>query len=139
MHMQKFTFVDMFSGAGLFSAGAMSTGMTPVLAIDLAKEAIASYNRNVAPVGVVGSVLDLRDVPPADVLIAGPPCQGFSTLGRQDPKDARNKLALAVPVQIHHHLVSGMRETQQGAGKNLFVELCKVFAASAVFDHHLAV
>lgn len=95
--MQKFKFLDMFSGAGLFSAGAMSAGLEPVFAIDLAKEAIASYNRNVAAVGVVGSVLDPRDVPQADVLIAGPPCQGFSTLGRQDPKDARNKLALAVP------------------------------------------
>ena len=97
MHMQKFSFVDMFSGAGLFSAGAMSVGLEPVFAIDLAKDAIASYNRNVAPVGVVGSVLDPRDLPLADVLIAGPPCQGFSTLGRQDPKDERNKLALAVP------------------------------------------
>lgn len=96
MHMQP-TFIDMFSGAGLFSAGAVDQGMRPVLAIDLSKEAVATYNRNIAPVGVVGSVLDDVAVPSADVLIAGPPCQGFSTLGRQDPLDVRNDLALAVP------------------------------------------
>jgi len=91
------SFIDMFSGAGLFSAGAMAAGMRPVLAIDLAELAIKSYNRNVAPVGVVGSVLEPRELPRADVLIAGPPCQGFSTLGRRDPLDVRNQLALAIP------------------------------------------
>jgi len=95
--MQEVTFIDMFSGAGLFSEGAVRAGMRPVLAIDLAKEAVASYNRNVAPVGLVGSVLDPRELPTAMVLLAGPPCQGFSTLGRQDPRDERNSLALAVP------------------------------------------
>ena len=94
----RYTFMDMFSGAGLFSHGATEAGLSPRLAIDLSKDAIATYNRNVAPVGVVGSVLDERDLPQADVLLAGPPCQGFSTLGRQDPLDARNELALAVPV-----------------------------------------
>lgn len=97
MHMQETVFIDMFSGAGLFSAGAVQAGMRPLLAIDVSKEAIATYNRNVAPVGIVGSVLDERDLPTVDALLAGPPCQGFSTLGRQDPLDARNSLALAVP------------------------------------------
>lgn len=87
----------MFSGAGLFSAGAVRAGMAPTFAIDLSKDAIASYDRNVAPVGIVGSVLDDRELPSVDVLLAGPPCQGFSTLGRQDPLDVRNTLALAVP------------------------------------------
>ena len=96
MHMQM-TFIDMFSGAGLFTGGAVAHGMRPVLAIDLSKDAIASYNRNVAPVAVVGSVNEWGEIPAADVLIAGPPFQGFSTLGRQDPLDARNDLAFAVP------------------------------------------
>jgi len=93
----RIDFADMFSGAGLFSAGAVRSGMTPAFAIDLSKDAIASYNANIAPVGVVGSVLDGCDLPKVDVLLAGPPCQGFSTLGRQDPLDVRNTLALAVP------------------------------------------
>ena len=97
IHMQKPRFIDMFCGAGLFSAAAVDAGMEPVLAIDLSQDAIGSYNANVGPVGVVGSVLDPRQLPAADVLIAGPPCQGFSTLGRQDPLDERNRLSMAVP------------------------------------------
>ena len=41
--------------------------------------------------------VDISDATPAercDVLIAGPPCQGFSTLGKRDPGDARNRLGL---------------------------------------------
>jgi DNA (cytosine-5)-methyltransferase 1 len=97
MHMHVLTFTDMFSGAGFFSAAAVNAGLRPVLAIDISREAIATYNLNIGPVGVVGSVLDEMPIPAVDVLIAGPPCQGFSTLGRQDPRDARNRLALAVP------------------------------------------
>jgi DNA (cytosine-5)-methyltransferase 1 len=92
------TFADMFSGAGLFSAGAVRVGMSPAFAIDLSRDAIATYNRNIAPVGMVGSVTDDHDLPPVDVLLAGPPCQGFSTLGRMDPLDERNALALQVPI-----------------------------------------
>lgn len=87
----------MFSGAGLFSEGARQAGFEPIYAIDMAADAVATYNRNLPAVARTGSVLDSLDVPSADVIIAGPPCQGFSTLGRQDPLDARNDLALAVP------------------------------------------
>lgn len=95
--MQAPTHIDMFSGAGLFSAGFVDAGFVPLLAIDLSKEAVASYNRNLPAVAVAGSVSGFDAIPQADVLIAGPPCQGFSTLGRQDPLDIRNGLALEVP------------------------------------------
>jgi DNA (cytosine-5)-methyltransferase 1 len=95
--MQTVSFIDMFSGAGLFSGGAAIAGMAPVFALDLSKDAVDSYNRNIAPVARVGSVLDVLELPAADVLLAGPPCQGFSTLGRRDPTDIRNDLALQVP------------------------------------------
>lgn len=89
-------FVDLFSGAGLFSGGFVQQGFTPVLAVDLSSDAIASYGRNIAPVGRCGSVSDLERLPDCEVLIAGPPCQGFSTLGRRDPLDERNALAFEV-------------------------------------------
>jgi Site-specific DNA methylase len=90
------TFIDMFSGAGLFSAGMVAAGFEPALAIDLAPDAVESYRRNVAGTGIVGSVTDDRHIPQAMALIAGPPCQGFSTLGRRDPADARNSLSLSI-------------------------------------------
>lgn len=92
-----FTLVDMFAGAGLYSAGFKKAGFEPILAVDLDREAMASYRRNVSPCGVAGSVTDFKKLPRADVLIAGPPCQGFSTLGRQDPLDLRNQLSMHVP------------------------------------------
>ena len=91
------TFVDVYCGAGLFSEGLRREGLRPVFAVDVDPVAVKSYRRNVAR---VAEVADARSVPAgvkADVLIAGPPCQGFSTLGRQDPKDERNLLSLAIP------------------------------------------
>ncbi len=89
-------FIDMFSGAGLFSAGMIAAGFDPVLAIDLAPDAIESYHRNISKNAVVGSVTEDRAIPKAVALIAGPPCQGFSTLGRRDPLDVRNSLSLSI-------------------------------------------
>ena len=95
--VDKPTFIDLFCGAGLFSAGFVENGFVPRLALDLDHHAISSYNRNVSEVGVVGSTDDLKLATACDVLLAGPPCQGFSTLGRRDPADERNKLCMTVP------------------------------------------
>lgn len=94
--MAKPTFIDVFAGAGLFSAGLIEAGFEPVLAVELAREAVASYRRNVADCVERGCVTEQRSIPRAHALIAGPPCQGFSTLGRRDPTDARNDLSLAI-------------------------------------------
>jgi DNA (cytosine-5)-methyltransferase 1 len=93
----KPTFIDLFAGAGLFSGGMVRSGFRPVLAVDVAAEAVSTYNINLPPVAEARSVHDRRSVPQADVLIAGPPCQGFSTLGRMDPTDVRNELCLSIP------------------------------------------
>ncbi|MBN8987457.1 MAG: DNA cytosine methyltransferase [Rhizobiales bacterium] len=90
------TFIDLFSGAGLFSAGMKRAGFKPALAIELDLNAVRSYRRNVSDCIVHGSVAGKYKVPHADVVIAGPPCQGFSTLGRCDPSDVRNELSLAI-------------------------------------------
>ena len=93
---QKPGFVDLFCGAGLLSHAFKSCGFEPQYAIDLDKKAIASYRRNVSECAEVSDVSKVATGLSADVLIAGPPCQGFSTLGRRDPKDARNGLGLHI-------------------------------------------
>jgi DNA (cytosine-5)-methyltransferase 1 len=95
------TSVDLFCGAGLMAEGFRRAGFRPLLAIDVDRYAIASYTRNVARVARLGSVLDINGAPKCDVLIAGPPCQGFSTLGRRDPTDYRNDLSLVVAEWAH--------------------------------------
>lgn len=88
--------IELFCGAGLIGAGFSSVGFEPVYAVDLEKDAIATYNTNMKhKVGVVSDVKKIKKMK-ADVIIAGPPCQGFSTLGKRDSKDERNKLSLVV-------------------------------------------
>jgi DNA (cytosine-5)-methyltransferase 1 len=90
------TFIDLFSGAGLFSAGMIRAGFRPIMAVEMATDAAASYRRNVSDCITNASVTDKVRIPRADVIIAGPPCQGFSTLGRRDPTDERNELSLSI-------------------------------------------
>lgn len=88
--------LDLFAGAGLFSQAFQEEGGNVVAAYELDRHAAASYANN------VGKHVDVRDVRRvdesvrADVVVAGPPCQGFSTLGTRDPADVRNRLCLAV-------------------------------------------
>ena len=89
-------FVDLFCGAGLLSHAFRSCGFQPQYAIDLDRNAIASYRRNVSKCAEVADVSEVATGLSTDVLIAGPPCQGFSTLGHRDPKDARNGLGLYI-------------------------------------------
>jgi DNA (cytosine-5)-methyltransferase 1 len=90
------TFVDLFAGAGLFSAGFASAGFRPILAVDADPLAVESYRRNVAAVATCAPVEKVAAGVRCDVLAAGPPCQGFSSLGTRDPSDRRNRLCLAI-------------------------------------------
>lgn len=95
--MKPYSFADVFCGAGLFSEGFRAVGMKPSFAVDLDGRAVDSYNRNIAQVAVKDSVVADLQVPSVDCLIAGPPCQGFSTLGRRDAADERNQLSAFLP------------------------------------------
>lgn len=90
------TCVDIFAGAGLFSYSFQRAGFAIKRAIELDPVAAATYARNV---GDHIEVADVRRTAPSgrcDVLIAGPPCQGFSTLNRARSDDPRNRLSYEV-------------------------------------------
>lgn len=87
--------IELFCGAGLMGEGFTRFGFETIYAADLDENAIASYNRNLKrKVAEVRDVSKVRKDIRCDIIIAGPPCQGFSTLGKRDKKDARNKLSL---------------------------------------------
>ncbi len=91
------TVLDLFAGAGGLSAGlhAGSHRFTTVRAIEMDIEAAASYAENFGDVVYAGGIerwLSEEDVPSVDVVVGGPPCQGFSALGKREPNDARNLL-----------------------------------------------
>mgnify|MGYP000958338691 CR=1 FL=1 len=93
-----YEYVDIFSGAGLLSEGFRRAGFSPKAAFDLDSDAISSYRRNISNVAKVSDISVIPNDIKAPLLIAGPPCQGFSTLGRRDPKDSRNEMCLNVPL-----------------------------------------
>lgn len=89
--------VELFAGAGLFGCAFQKEGFDLRAAYERDPVAASTYARNL---GDHVEVCDLATKQPegrADILIAGPPCQGFSSLGKRDPDDPRNHLALIVP------------------------------------------
>jgi DNA (cytosine-5)-methyltransferase 1 len=90
------TTIDLFAGAGLMTEGFRQSGFKSVFAAEADPRAVASFNKNLEPVAKVWDVRDASGAIAADVIVAGPPCQGFSTLGKRDSNDERNQLSLSV-------------------------------------------
>lgn len=95
--MIKPKFIGLFSGCGGFDLGFEQAGYECLAAFDNDPLAISVYNSNLRMTAKQGDLaatgsLKLRGRP--DVVIAGPPCQGFSTLGRRDVNDPRNSLLI---------------------------------------------
>ena len=85
--------VSLYCGAGGLDLGFTRAGFRVRWAIDVDRYAIETYNANLEPNGLCGDVL--RVDPPGDLrpdlVIGGPPCQGFSVIGRMDPRDPRSR------------------------------------------------
>lgn len=102
------TVIDLFAGCGGFSLGALRAGADVVGAIEIDKNAATTYAKNIKRRGNVRVPLivdDILSVEPSaalsrwgvqtcDLLIGGPPCQGFSShrLLDRGVGDPRNKL-----------------------------------------------
>lgn len=90
--------ISLFSGCGGLDLGFKEAGYSFSGAFDINKVAVDNYKANVAPDGQVWD-LSSGELPSVfesiDVLLAGSPCQGFSTIGKRELKDPRNTLMLA--------------------------------------------
>jgi DNA (cytosine-5)-methyltransferase 1 len=85
--------IDLFSGAGGMTRGFVDEGFTPVRAVESDLSAAATYAANFGEEHTIWApVEEVTAVPGADVVIGGPPCQGFSNLGKRDGTDGRNDL-----------------------------------------------
>ena len=94
--MNKPKAIALFCGAGGLSLGFKRAGYDVAFATDINHDALASYAAYFPNATVFEG--DIRDLQPSslpnnvDILLGGPPCQGFSSAGQQFWNDPRNKL-----------------------------------------------
>lgn len=101
--MKNKNIIDLFCGCGGFSRGFEDAKFEVVLALDSWNDAIETFNINHHnPVGVTKNIYDFTNEEITKFskeknitgIIGGPPCQGFSMVGKRETNDARNTLYL---------------------------------------------
>lgn len=98
----EFKILDLFSGAGGFSSGfEQNSSFETLVAVDYNAYAIDTFNHNHKGRGIVGDLtkLELKEELAKEeginMIIGGPPCQGFSNKGKKlGLEDERNYLFL---------------------------------------------
>lgn len=92
--------IDLFAGAGGFTLGfryRFGERLSVVWANDFNSDAAATYRANFGDHCTEGDIVDILEdprtvIPAADIVIGGPPCQGFSLLNKNREHDPRKEL-----------------------------------------------
>jgi DNA (cytosine-5)-methyltransferase 1 len=89
-----YSMIDLFSGCGGLTRGFLDTASFRVeSAVEMDLHAASTYAANFGESHMSRlSIEDYEEVPEVALVIGGPPCQGFSNLGKKDPEDLRNGL-----------------------------------------------
>lgn len=105
-YLDSFNFVDLFAGCGGMSEGFIMNGFKLLAANEVDKNIMLTNKFNhsrytdekkiilgdVTTEEVKAQIIDACKGHSVDVVIGGPPCQGFSYAGWRDPNDKRNQL-----------------------------------------------
>ena len=130
---------DFFSGCGGLSQGFREAGFKIQVAVDKEETFLKTFSHNFKDSETknldLGDSNILKDIPKSDVIIAGPPCQGFSLTGPRNIDDPRNKLYLSVfktlkltnPKAFVVENVRGLKTMWDG---NVFKEIIKKFESA---------
>lgn len=98
--------IDLFAGCGGLSKGFMDAGFNIIVGVDNNQAALNTFEKNhngavamnadLSKQETFDKIKEIAGERKIDVIIAGPPCQGFSLTGPRNFDDSRNKLYLAV-------------------------------------------
>jgi DNA (cytosine-5)-methyltransferase 1 len=99
---EKLTVIDIFCGAGGFSEGFRQAGFKVLAGVDSDPQAISTYSLNFKQSEAIcwdlfKPLSECDQAKPilnstVDVIVGGPPCQGFSIAGKRNHEDPRNRL-----------------------------------------------
>jgi DNA (cytosine-5)-methyltransferase 1 len=125
--------ISLFSGAGGLCLGFEQAGFDVPVAIEISPIHAATHAQNFPmwqtvnkPIQLVNGDIVRQYIGsrPIDVLIGGPPCQGFSVQGKRDPKDPRSLLMLEFvrlvrQIQPHYFVLENVKGLTQGSFREL--------------------
>ncbi|PCH75714.1 MAG: DNA (cytosine-5-)-methyltransferase [Flavobacteriaceae bacterium] len=142
---RKLTAIDLFSGCGGFSYGFQQAGFHVLLGVDNTDIALKTFAKNhdnsktlnldLHQDEAIDEIVKSTKGKTIDVIIGGPPCQGFSLTGKRNENDERNTLFNAMfrlakrvnPKAIIIENVPGLLRLYDGKAKNEIIRLCKEY------------
>lgn len=132
--------LSLFSGCGGLDFGFHDQGASVELAIDSDVAAVDTYNSNfpkrciASTIGVDAINLNFKP----DIVIAGPPCQGFSTLGKRSEADPRNGMILQTCRIATQHkpsliILENVTGLTFGYGASVLSQACDLLSEAGYF------
>ncbi|WP_114892280.1 DNA cytosine methyltransferase [Haemophilus haemolyticus] len=131
--------IDLFSGCGGLSFGFEQAGFECLLGVDIEQSALDTFaynhkhakalNLDLSEDSSIDIIIEQIGNKKVDLIVAGPPCQGFSLTGKRDESDKRNKLFYSVfklaekikPKYIVIENVPGIKTLYNGRARNAII------------------
>ena len=137
MNQSKPTFLSLFCGCGGFDLGFFQADFQCLGAYDIDPIAVKTYNDNFKSKSVIKDLekadIDASFDKEVDIIIAGPPCQGFSTVGKRNFHDPRNNLLLtagriALEIRPKVFVLENVRGVISGDHRQYWLNLKAMFS-----------
>jgi DNA (cytosine-5)-methyltransferase 1 len=141
-------FISLFCGCGGFDLGFIQAGYKCVSAFDIDPITIENHKANIGSEVIIRDLStkheEFSDFAGVDVVLAGPPCQGFSTIGKRRLDDPRNNLLLAAGkiamyIQPKVFIIENVRGVVSGQHKQYWIKLQKILHSNGYQTQDLLV